>query len=528
MADNRRMTTDRFYGGISNRLQNLRSMLEYICTESPPRPQLNQWIILNTQADSEEAVSHHLTFLESIELIELSEQGCELAEFGDRWLDDRSSETLYEALSSGVKGFDTLLQALQEGAMADEEIMELLVSEFEEAEMTKPGPAIRHREWLQVLGYVEREGNVNRLTSKGQELVETKHSEVETTTQPVSSNDISVGDKLSQEGALSNGLYLIPVNDEWRERFRTSVEQSHDLSGYEEVPPQLVGSDELRIWGTTETDSAKKQAAINQMEAGNYLLFYHDGDFIVGARVHRTFDSSEVGALIWGEPKSRHIYILDEVTTSVPSIDQVWDWLGYEGQQVVQGFTRVDDDRLAHLRQKYGSLQAALFGIGQEPTADEIEEEKSVLEEVVDSPPQLTENEEQYTMSRRRARDSAFARLVKETYGSKCAFCGSERETAKGNPEAEAAHIYPKEEGGSDDVRNGISLCKLHHWAFDTGWLSISDEYQILVKEEPGRNGYDEFKELEGDEIHLPEKEGVKPHPMFLAEHRQLNGFNDD
>ena len=169
-----------------------------------------------------------------------------------------------------------------------------------------------------------------------------------------------------------------------------------------------------------------------------------------------------------------------------------------------------------------------LFGIEREPTEDEIEEAKSALEEAVDSPPQLTDDEEQYTVSRRRARDSAFGRLVREAYGSKCVFCGSERETPSGNPEVEAAHIYPKEEGGSDDVRNGISLCKLHHWAFDTGWLSISDEYEILVKEEPERNGYDAFKELEGNKIRLPEEEPVKPHPMFLVEHRKLNGFNDD
>ena len=340
--------------------------------------------------------------------------------------------------------------------------------------------------------------------------------------------DVLVYSMEHREDSPSNGLYLIPVNDEWRERFRATVEQPHDLSEYEEVPPQLDGYDELRIWGTTETDSAKKQAAIEQMEAGDYLLFYHSGDFIAGARVQRAFDNSDVGALVWGEPKSRHIYILDEVTTDVPSVEQIWNWLGYEGRQVVQGFTRVDDDRLARLRQKHGSLRAALFGVEREATEDEIEKEKLALEKAVDSPPQLTDDEERYTVSRRRARDSAFARLVRDAYESQCVFCGSQRETPKGNPEAEAAHIYPKEEGGSDDVRNGIAVCKLHHWAFDTGWLSISDEYEVLVKEEPERNGYDEFKELEGNEIRLSEEEDVKPHPMFLAEHRQLNGFNND
>jgi len=168
MVDNRRMTTDRFYGGVSNRLENLHQMLEYVQDVNPSRSLLNSWVISNTSAGSEDAVSHHLTFLESIKLIELSETGCDLDKYGEQWLEDQSSETIYEALSAGVKGFDTILKALQEGPMTDEEIMDLLVGEFEEAEMTKPGPAIRHREWLQVLGFVDREDGVNRLTKRGE------------------------------------------------------------------------------------------------------------------------------------------------------------------------------------------------------------------------------------------------------------------------------------------------------------------------------------------------------------------------
>lgn len=42
MGDNRRMTMDRFYGGVSNRLQNLRTMLAYIRDEQPTRDELNE------------------------------------------------------------------------------------------------------------------------------------------------------------------------------------------------------------------------------------------------------------------------------------------------------------------------------------------------------------------------------------------------------------------------------------------------------------------------------------------------------
>jgi len=82
--------------------------------------------------------------------------------------------------------------------------------------------------------------------------------------------------------------------------------------------------------------------------------------------------------------------------------------------------------------------------------------------------------------------------------------------------------------GGSDDLRNGIALCKLHHWAFDTGWLSLTDEGTILVKNAPSRKGYHEFKQLEGNGIYPPVEEKAEPHPLFLKEHRQLRGFDTD
>jgi hypothetical protein len=172
MTDERRMTTDRFYGGISDRLRNLLSMLEHVDKEEPSRDELTNWIISNTNAGSPDAVSHHLTFLDSIDMIKLDERNCGLGRYGERYLANRDNETLYECLSSGVKGFDILLEELADGPMADEDIMDLLVEEFEEAEMSKPGPAIRHREWLQVLGYVERENGTNRLTDEGERFLE--------------------------------------------------------------------------------------------------------------------------------------------------------------------------------------------------------------------------------------------------------------------------------------------------------------------------------------------------------------------
>ncbi|MFC6964951.1 HNH endonuclease [Halocatena marina] len=173
------MTTDRFYGGVSDRLRNLRAMLEYVRAEHPSRDQLCEWVISNTKANSRDAVNHHLPFLDGIELIELSNQRCSVAEYGQKWLQNQDSETIFEALASGVVGFNTILEALHDGSMTDEDIMDLLVAEFEDINMESSGVAARHREWLQVLGYVERSDRINCLTEKGRELATKRSAETD-------------------------------------------------------------------------------------------------------------------------------------------------------------------------------------------------------------------------------------------------------------------------------------------------------------------------------------------------------------
>ena len=126
----------------------------------------------------------------------------------------------------------------------------------------------------------------------------------------------------------------------------------------------------------------------------------------------------------------------------------------------------------------------------------------------------------------RKARSSIFRRRVKEHYSGQCAICGSDRRTPEGTPEVEAAHIYPRRENGRDHYRNGMALCKLHHWAFDCGWISVSDNYEILVKNKQHRSEAKEFGQLEGNKIQLPDNEENRPLPKFLKKHRDLHNFD--
>lgn len=489
MTDNRRMTTDRFYGGVSDRLQNLRAMLEYVRAEHPSRKQLTEWVVSHTNATSPDAVSHHLTFLAAVELIELSSQKCDIGEYGQQWLQTQDPEMLYEALSSGVKGFNTLLEALHAGPMTDEDIMDLLVSEFEEAEMSTPGPAIRHREWLQVLEFVERKDGVNSLTSQGCAVLKSREVEesTEQTPQQPPSVEVSVGDQLTKE----------------------EIEETFDTGfGY-----QISGINPRR------DDSDHRYVLLFATQDGPYNDLITQGKFeYIGEG--QTGDQRETSP--------GNSVLIDAISSDIMvyffykgSNEKKWE---YQGPVDVLDYECKEHDgrRLLVFRMEHQHASALEM---EEPSQKAVASEQMNLKQAVDAPPQLTDEGDEFTQIRRRARDTAFSTLIRQVYDRTCAFCGSRRETPNGNPEVEAAHIYPKREGGADDVRNGIALCKLHHWAFDTGWLSVNDEHEILVKDTPDQEGYDEFKQLEGNTLYLPENTTVTPHPLFLAQHRELNGF---
>jgi len=150
--------------------------------------------------------------------------------------------------------------------------------------------------------------------------------------------------------------------------------------------------------------------------------------------------------------------------------------------------------------------------------------EKTKSSEQTQSDPPLTEETTSYQTTQKR-RDNSFVHKVKEAYNKRCAVCGDRRISPNGNPEVEAAHIYPKHKGGSDTIENGIALCRLHHWAFDVGWITITEDYIIRVADRPNLDGYSEFQPLEGEKIILPDNAALRPHEKFLKNHNSLHDF---
>jgi putative restriction endonuclease len=79
------------------------------------------------------------------------------------------------------------------------------------------------------------------------------------------------------------------------------------------------------------------------------------------------------------------------------------------------------------------------------------------------------------------ARSRAFQSRILELYNSRCALCGKALQTPAGLSEIEAAHIVPRALRGADDARNGLALCRSHHWAFDRGLFGVGKAGTILI-----------------------------------------------
>lgn len=134
----------------------------------------------------------------------------------------------------------------------------------------------------------------------------------------------------------------------------------------------------------------------------------------------------------------------------------------------------------------------------------------------------LFEDDDGFRTDRRRARKKAFTTQVLGAYGPRCAFCGGGLHTPDNIGEHEAAHIVPHSHRGRDDVRNGLVLCRAHHWAFDAGWLGISPDLTVVVSRHVANQaGLTPLSALEGRKLHLPLSGALHPHPEAIAYHQK-------
>ncbi len=120
-------------------------------------------------------------------------------------------------------------------------------------------------------------------------------------------------------------------------------------------------------------------------------------------------------------------------------------------------------------------------------------------------------------------RTAGFRQAIMRIYDYTCAVCQLYVLTLDGESVTEAAHIIPFTISGNNDVRNGISLCQLHHWSFDRGLISVDRNYKVIVSELMLERGPTEWllTTLRGKSILLPDHNEFYPAQEALGWHRE-------
>lgn len=149
----------------------------------------------------------------------------------------------------------------------------------------------------------------------------------------------------------------------------------------------------------------------------------------------------------------------------------------------------------------------------------------SALRTSLITPFQTREPHARYKVERE-ARDRAFRLIVLEEYRNQCAVCQSKfllkQPSGDTLTEAEAGHIIPVSNEGPEDPRNGLSFCKRHHWAFDSGLFTIMDSKIVKISPSVLRAERQRFdlEEYDGEPLIGPASDACRPAEEALHWHQ--------
>ncbi|HWB13815.1 MAG TPA: HNH endonuclease [Pirellulales bacterium] len=116
-------------------------------------------------------------------------------------------------------------------------------------------------------------------------------------------------------------------------------------------------------------------------------------------------------------------------------------------------------------------------------------------------------------------REAGFRPAVLQAYAYRCTVCRCALKLV------DAAHIVPVSfPESSDEVTNGLALCRLHHGAYDNGLLGIRSDYSIVTNDAVEQrlaalgldSGLEDFRQRLPSQITPPASIEARPLPAYL------------
>jgi putative restriction endonuclease len=128
---------------------------------------------------------------------------------------------------------------------------------------------------------------------------------------------------------------------------------------------------------------------------------------------------------------------------------------------------------------------------------------------------------------KQRLHQRRFRELVVSAYSRRCAVC-TIGTTDRLLRLLDAAHILPDhDERGLPEIPNGLSLCKIHHSAYDLNIMGIDPDHRVHVRQDileqvDGPMLQHGLQKMHNQEIILPRREEQQPNQEYLAERFEL------
>lgn len=135
-------------------------------------------------------------------------------------------------------------------------------------------------------------------------------------------------------------------------------------------------------------------------------------------------------------------------------------------------------------------------------------------------PSTVEEAERRYylRLTKQRLHQATFRTRVLNAYSRRCTVC-----RLKHSELLDAAHILPDYQGGRPVVPNGLSLCKIHHSAFDHRILGIRPDHTVeiredILREKDGPMLRHGLQATHGAKLWLPRQPHDRPDPDALEQ----------
>ena len=207
----------------------------------------------------------------------------------------------------------------------------------------------------------------------------------------------------------------------------------------------------FQIWGIP----SGAMRVLHRMDTGDFLMLLESEYFrYVGQVIHRVSDMCyDLSYDVWGEQRFPIIVLLQGELIRYPWVDFRDEFSFAENYHMRGNTMSLSASKIS--ASKFGNEMAFISSLFTSKATNPSDQEK-------DFSVYANNLQEHFTLVKSRHEQSNFRLGVISLIGGKCAVCGLDIPVA-----IEASHLVPKEFNGTDDPRNGLTLCSSHHKMFD-------------------------------------------------------------